>query len=161
MSGRVQGARPRRRGDPLLQGDEQLGWARACPLCPSWNESPQAKEIASEALDSRHWRVVGQALRVLQQIPLTSDDLDRLLRLLQEQASAPGPQGPWRDDWVRKRLIRAIHEHRGDLNPIQKKQALDVIGQLAAAVTHQPVRDVTKRRRLLQAIDNARQDVGL
>lgn len=124
-------------------------------------KAPQAKEIASEALDSRHWRVVGQALRVLQQIPLTSDDLDRLLRLLQEQASAPGPQGPWRDDWVRKRLIRAIHEHRGDLNPIQKKQALDVIGQLAAAVTHQPVRDVTKRRRLLQAIDNARQDVGL
>jgi len=122
---------------------------------------PQAKEIASEALNSRHWRVVGEALRVLKSIPhLTSDDLDRLLRLLQEQVSEAGPQGPWRDDWVRKRLIRAIHEHYGDLNTIQKKQAVDLIAQLTAAVTDQPMGDATKRRRLLQAIDNASHDIG-
>ncbi len=145
---------------------------RFCKETSNWTErehglyvlagmrTPQAREIAVEALDSRHSGAVGQALRILQGIPLTAHDLDRLLGLLQRQVSEIGPQGPWRDDWVRKRLIRAIHQHRDDLTPDQKRQARDLIAQLAAAVAGQPVRDATKRRLLLRAIDNARQDIG-
>jgi hypothetical protein len=76
----------------------------------------EARALVSQALASSAARVIGRGVDLLWQLQPSAGDaellLERLQYVLQSDPLRPETLGPWANDWVQKRLVRALFRTR-------------------------------------------------
>ncbi len=73
-----------------------------------WMHAEQGQTLKQDAWNSRWPRIVGRGIDLTWLLPPAEGDTAFLLERLQLIASNPPEAGPWADEWVQKRLVRAL-----------------------------------------------------
>lgn len=122
-----------------------------------WMHAEEGRTLLSDGLASTRYRNVGRAIDLMWLLnPVESDItylMDKLHSILASVPHKPEELGPWRNEWVQKRLVRALHKRRTIGAVADLHRLLD---HIAARVKP---RDMVNRSKLVDAIKMAIRDL--
>jgi len=73
-----------------------------------WMHAEEGQVLKQDAWNSSWPRIVGRGIDLTWLLQPAEGDTAFLLERLQHIASNPPESGPWADEWVQKRLVRAL-----------------------------------------------------
>ncbi len=147
------------RNDPRTSAQKQrilytLGWMHA----------QEAQELKENAWASSNYRVIGRGVDLCWLLqPVAGDRIylqERLHDILDSSLQESKTLGPWADEWLQKRLVRAVHHlHMTDLLPELRQLRSHIrtrsLLQSSEKAEKAFLKTKPKRERLLASVDTA------
>lgn len=118
-----------------------------------WMHAEEARQLVPDPRQSGRAKLVGRAVDLAWLLASQAGELaylcDKLQFILASPPERPDVLGPWKDEWLQKRLVRS-------LNKVGGPELLPDFARLRAHITRRPpAKSRIKRERLVEAVDNA------
>lgn len=125
-----------------------------------WLHAEEARTLLPRALANPDHKVVGRAVDLTWQLEPDGGDVPLLMQRLEQIVNSdpgrPEALGPWRDEWVQKRVVRALSKRGGP-------GVVPLLERLLEHVAGRPVprgQQAVKRTKLVESIEEALRVLG-
>jgi hypothetical protein len=123
-----------------------------------WMHAQEARGLQRDGLGSTRSKNVGRAVDLMWQLGPVAGDADwllgRLRHIVSSDARRPEALGPWKDEWLQKRLVTALYR-------LDVAEAVRDLLALSAHIAQRGLpKDEVKRGKLIQSIADALHRLG-
>lgn len=125
-----------------------------------WLHAEEARTLLPRALAASDSKIVGRAVDLLWQLEPAAGDMpflkERLEQILSSDPRQPETLGPWGDEWVQKRLVRALSKRGGP-------GIVPHLDKLLEHITRRPApggKNAVKRSKLVESVESALRLLG-